>query len=252
MPDLRHLLNSKTAFIDQQQQKLEELLIKLGNQFANDLSRLVERGIFDVNTLLDALDTLGYSEALIRGVRLESETIQSVLDFSRQVSQAQGLNFVLTGQSEAQLFAYLEAVEAKVLAAFRDEIAADMTKFAIESKLSNRPFKQVKNEAAERLAIEGRRAATEVSTSMSIFDRAVMDAVYQQNDVKLFFYFPATLIPTSRDSCTRAVTDPRQQTGWTREDIQNAPDLDFIKGGSPFFNCRHEWISFKAAEAFGS
>lgn len=244
MPDftkVKRLLTTKDKTILSQQAKLEAALIELGNQFANDLERIVGLGAFDRAAIISALQELGWENELLDSLQ---SFFDDILPLSQEISQAMGINFILTAQQEADLTALLEARTQKILTNFRDEIAQDLFSFATESKLSQRPSKQIVSEAEARLGIVGRRAATEVTTAISIFDRATMNAVYENAEIRKFVYFPPTLVPKSRDSCRRAIADPRQRTGWTREDIQNEPDLDFVLGGAPYFNCRHEWIPF--------
>jgi hypothetical protein len=242
--ELENILNVKTAFIDAQQAALEKLLIRLGGQFANDLAQIVGAGVFDLGVLQEALDVLGYSQEIINKL----DPFQGLLDYSRQASAAQGVNFLLTSQQEAQLETFLQIAQQRIAVSFRSEIAGSMLDFAIKSKLSQRPTAQIIAEAAEQLEVFGRRASTEVGTALSQFDRAVSSMLYENAEIELFFYFPPTLIQTSRPACIAAVSDPRQQTGWTRADIEAEPDLDFILGGKPYYNCRHEWISFEAAK----
>jgi hypothetical protein len=244
MSKIKRYIDLKGHLIDDAQEKVEKLIIEIGARFASDFATIVGRGVFDVNVILEVLEQLGYEQALLDAIRLESPAIQQLLEYSKAFSEAQGLTFALTAQNELQFAAYMDAVEKKILTAFRDEIAADFVKFGIESRLSARPVDQIINTVKERFAEIGRRAAAEVGTSIKVFDRAVMDAVYKQNGVERFVYFPPTLIPTSRESCRKAVNDPRQKTGWTREDIEKEPDLDFVLGGYPYYNCRHEWIAF--------
>lgn len=247
MPNLKNIINSKDKLILSAQADLESVLLSLGTQFANDFAAIIGKGVFDVGIVLDALDALGWEENVLKTIRAESETVQKVLDYSRQMSNAEGINFALTSTQEAQLSAYLDATDGKVRA-IKNYIAADMNQYAIEAKLSRKPTQQIINEITDRLAAEGRRASTEVGTALFQFDRSVMDDAYQNAGVELFYYFPGNVIETSRQACIAAVSDPRQQTGWTRTDIENEPLLDMIRGGYPYYNCRHRFISFEAAK----
>lgn len=244
---LESILNSKTRLIEREQAQLEKLIVRLGQQFANDFGRIVGEGIFTPQTIADALEELGYS----RGVINSLSKFENVLGLNRQLASAVGIDFLLTPQNESLLLDFIENTAGRITETFRAEIASDLYQFGLQSKLSQRPITQIINEARERLEVSGRRVSTEVATALSTFDRSSMNMLYEQAGVKKFFYHPPTLIPTSRKSCIDAVSSPLQQTGWTRADIDANPDIDIVLGGKPYYNCRHEFIPFDSAKTYG-
>ena len=154
-----------------------------------------------------------------------------------------GFSALLSKQVEAQLEAYVNAYENKLSHMFREEIADDLYLFAVESKIGNRPVSEVQRLATERLAPVGRRASTEVGTALSAFDRTTMGFYYDEAGVDRFVYW-GPRDDVTRDSCRTALSSEKQQTGWTREEIDANPDVDFVLGGKPYYNCRHEWLPF--------
>jgi len=56
------------------------------------------------------------------------------------------------------------------------------------------------------------------------------------------YYYAGPMDKVTRDVCAAVLADPRQQTGWTAEDIANFPGIDMVTGGG--YNCRHDWLPF--------
>lgn len=236
------VIAKRNAFIDLQQAKLEASLLKIGSRFSNDIQQIIGTGVFDASVLVDALDSIGWTKALIEMIDPLSEGFQELLRYSRDLSIALDVPFILTTQAELELTAFIQAKQNNVIFNFRDAIARTMTDTVVAARLSRRPFEQIVQEIDEELALQGRRAATEVSTALNQYDRAVMAKVYENADIKRFVYYPPSTIATSRESCKRAVNSKLQSTGWTRADIDRDSELDFIKGGKPYYNCRHDWL----------
>jgi len=240
MPELQTILQNKDRLILQAQEQLTQFLFEQGNKFSNDLARIIGSGNFTQADIIQELTRLGYDDAVTTAM----ENWGKVIDLSREASGAMGINFLLTEQNEANLIEFLQQKQRFIQLGIKERIANDMYDFAIGARMGQRPVAQIKSEAAILLENQFRRVGTEVETALTAFDRAVDQAVFENVGIERFVYFPGTLIETSRESCTRIVNDPRQQTGWTREEIDAEPDVDFVLGGWPFWNCRHRWIPF--------
>lgn len=237
---VKSLLERKAQYLDHEQEKLSILLVELGDQFARGL-RSVLKGTFDRDALVALSTEMGWIEAM--GDFMD-EGIEKLLGYSQLLTKAMGIPFLITEENEAILSEYLLNVSLNTRTTFGEAVGRDMVQFAFENKFAGNSIDLVVAEASDKLRATGRRAATEVGTSLTIFDRTQMSLAYENADIERFTYFPPTTIETTRDSCRRAINDERQKTGWTRAEIEADPELDFIKGGKPYFNCRHEWIPF--------
>lgn len=247
MSRLERLLREKNDVITAQQNFLERKIVELGAQFAEDVARIVGAGVFDLPSFISALDAIGYTDTVIEGMR----DIDQLLAYSKQISREMGINFILTAANEVELAEFITIAVEGLREKFGTQIAQDMQKFAIASRFADQPFEQIVNAAKQRLAPVGRSAGTEVATALATFDRSANKRVYENAGVDLFWYYPPSVIETSRDTCIAAVSSQFQQTGWTMQDIQDFPGIDFVQGGEPFYNCMHQFLPFKAKAIYG-
>lgn len=238
-PSIRNLLEKKDETISKEQKALEKLFVQMGGDLVNFLVQMINNNSFDIPAIIDAINTAGYPGEVADAF---SSSV-SLMNYSQQLSSAMGLNVILTNQAEAQLLAFMNAYENKLSRMFREEIADDLFTFAVESKLAGRSSREIRRLATERLEPLGRRAGTEVATALSNFDRATMGAYYDEAGIDRFVYW-GPRDEVTRETCKSALRNPKQQTGWTREEIDADPGVDFVLGGKPYFNCRHEWLPF--------
>jgi hypothetical protein len=253
---LRKALNDKDLFIEAQQRVLEDLLAMASTEFENAFLQIVGTEVFDPQEIQRILIEIGFADELDRilpsfdvdGTVADFGIFQELLEHSAKVSEALDIPFALTAQNESDLNLFLRVKKTKFDRLFKTEIADDMFELALNVRLSNRPQGQIRTEITEQFAAKGRSASVEIKTALTAFDRAVMDGLYQEAGVERFIYWPNELVENSRDACRNALADPRQETGWTRQDIEEHPDLDFILGGKPFFNCQHTWLPDYANE----
>lgn len=247
MTKLERLLKEKTDVIIAQQKFLDRKITELGAQFAEDVARIVGAGVFDLPSFVSALDAIGYTDTVINGMR----DIEDLLAYSKKISEVMGVDFILTGANEIELAEFITITVESLRETFGNQIARDMQKFALASRFSDQPFEQIVNAAIQRLASVGRSAGTEVATALAIFDRTAQKRSYENAGIDLFWYYPPSVIETSRDTCIAAVSSSFQQTGWTMKDIQDFPGIDFVQGGEPFYNCMHQFLPFKAKAIYG-
>ncbi len=247
---LQKVLSKKDLFIEAQQRVLEELLLSASVAFSEAFLQIVGTGEFDPEEIERILQEIGYAEELESLMAQFDEDgevagfgiFQELLEISAEVSDVLGIPFALTAQNEVDLGLFLQTKSRKFDRLFRQEIADDMFELAVNVRLSNRPAGQIDSAVVERFEQAGRSASVEIQTALTSFDRTIMDNLYEEAGIERFIYWPDETVPTSRDACINALNDPRQETGWTREDIQNHPDLDIILGGKPYFNCKHTWL----------
>ena len=91
---------------------------------------------------------------------------------------------------------------------------------------------------AQLAGIETFQVAAFTDLLLSRVERAVIvDAAQEVNPEVLFTYF-GPLDDVTRDICVEALSDPRNDTGFTVDEIETLA-VDLVDGGG--FNCRHTW-----------
>ena len=234
---MKDLLAQKNALIDEAREKLSATMAEIGGKFANDLSRVVGGGTFDLAAIKAEMTALGYDEAIIDGLSKFDE----VFKMSESMFKLGEIPFLWTPENEASFGTMLRAKSDMILNGIKDRFARDMVDYATSVKLSGKPSAQVIEEVRERFATEGRRIGTEVDTALTSFDRATKKILFENAGIKKYYY-AGPMDKVTRDVCAAVLADPRQQTGWTAEDIANFPGVDMVTGGG--YNCRHDWLPF--------
>ena len=232
MTELEKLIAEKGKIIDGQQAKIESLLVR----FAEGVASQAAAGL-TAEAARQMVKPFG--DILLSS--LESYT--DIVAVLKRMARALGIPFKVTSAQNVSLVTLITARRQRVAAISRD-IAIDLMRIAVENKIAGNTGAAIVNEIKNALAVVGRNAGTEVQTALSMFDRATMKFVYENAGIDKYVYFPPTLIETSRESCTSVVNDPRNISGegFTKAEIAALPDVDFIRGGAPYYNCRHEWI----------
>ena len=234
---MKNLIAQKNLLIDQARDKLSAAMVEMGGKFAGDLSRVVGSGTFDLASIKAEMTALGYDEAIIDGLSQFDE----VFKLSEKMFNLGEVPFLWTPENEAAFGAMLRAKSDMILNGIKDRFARDMVDYATSVKLSGKPSSQVIQEVSERFATEGRRIGTEVDTALASFDRASKKMLYDNAGVEKYVYV-GPLDKVTRDVCAAVMSDDRQRTGWTAEDIANFPGVDIVTGGG--YNCRHDWMPF--------
>lgn len=235
-------LSPRDRIIDKAREKLVLFFEKQGPRFARDLERLIGKGVFDLQTIKEALTSLGWDEAVIGGLG----EFDKLFKLSENMFKMGEIPFLWTAQNDALFGEFLKVKSSHLVRVFKEEFASSMFDYATAVKLSGKPSKQVIAEATEQLAKKGRRIGTEVDTALSSFDRAAKKMLYENAGIDRFVYVGPMPDDVMRDECRAAMTSPKQQTGWTETDIQNTPGLDMVTGGG--YNCRHDWLPFVEGE----
>lgn len=138
---------------------------------------------------------------------------------------------------------FLELVQeqnARKLFALKELIINAMIDAGLKSKVEGLPFSAVVAILQENVSELGRRLATEAYTGITSFDKTMKSFEYREAGIEKYVYVgPAD--DKTRDACLDTLSDPRQETGWTREEIAESQTPFITTGG---YNCRHEWHAF--------
>ncbi len=235
--EILDILKRKDLFIAAQQQELEDLIVQLGAQFARDLARIIARGAVNAAEISAAIEEMGFDRAIAEKL----DQAEELLRLSGEVIKALNIEASLTPQQEIDLLNFLFDIGSGVQQEVKGSIQKDMIKIAVRAKFSEVPVSQIIAEISEKFEQVARRAGTEVATALAQFDRATAKAMYEEAGIERFQYFGPN-DEVTRDSCLSVLNDPKNEEGFTLEEINAMPDVDFVLGGRPYYNCRHEFL----------
>ena len=230
-------LNAKNEIINQARAKLEDLFSTNSGKFARDLERIIGSGVYDVETIKLMMAELGWDREVTNALG----QFDKLFDLSKKQFASSGVKFLWTAQNEALFEQFLIAKAESLVQLSKGKFAQDMFNYAISVNLSGKPSAQIISEAEQMWADLSRRIGTEVDTALATFDRTADKMLYENAGVEKFIYW-GPVDERNRESCRLVLSDSRQQTGWTMEDIENFPEVDFNLGGYPYYNCRHKFI----------
>lgn len=92
---------------------------------------------------------------------------------------------------------------------------------------------------AQLAGIETFQVAAFTDLLLSRVERAVIVDAAQEVDPEVLFTYFGPNDDVTRDICLEALSDPRNDTGFTVDEINGDLAVDLVDGGG--FNCRHTW-----------
>jgi hypothetical protein len=122
-----------------------------------------------------------------------------------------------------------------------EKYSQTLVEMGVKHTLEDARFNILVAELQDELEVMGRNAKIEISEGIKTFDRAVASEQMKEAGIERFVY-DGPDDDVTRDACHAVLNDPRQETGWTREDIAELDDVSFIGGGG--YNCRHDWLPY--------
>lgn len=164
---------------------------------------------------------------------------QEGIKYTKQIADEIGVKFVLTKQGIRNF----DLIREMNLKGMSDNMALyinDIRKFGLMSQLEGKSLAAIQEGLGERFATMGRRLSTEAYTGIGNADATLKKDFYEQAGVELYEYLGPSDGKT-RPECQATLDDPRQETGWTLEEIA-ASNTPFIERGG--FNCRHDWVAW--------
>ena len=160
-----------------------------------------------------------------------------VIEYTKQVSLQTGIPLVLPESSLNVLALYKENQVQNILGA-SESIMKAVTDASLRYGIGESKIGTIVSELNTIVDEAGRRIVTEALTGASIYDRTLKYEQFTNSGVELYFY-SGPLDNVTRAVCQETLSDPRQYSGWTIEDIQSSSTPFSVCGG---YNCRHEWL----------
>jgi hypothetical protein len=168
------------------------------------------------------------------------EQFVDVIKYQKMLAEELQIPFAI-GERGLDLAGLIQENELRRIVTKKDAIINDLIDAGLRHEVEGTGFNQLVADFQVSLEELGRRAATEVFTGISIFDRTIKSEQFKESGIELFYY-AGPEDDKNRDACRDVLRDPRQDTGWTREDIAVLADVNFTTAGG--YLCRHEWLPF--------
>lgn len=168
------------------------------------------------------------------------EQFIEVIKYQRMLAEELQIPFAVS-EKGLDFAALIQENELRKVITNKDAIINDMIEAGLRSEIEGTGFNQLVADFDISLEELGRRAATEVFTGISIFDRTIKSEQFRESGIELFWY-AGPEDDKNREACVDVLDDEKQDTGWTRDDIASLAEVDFTTAGG--YNCRHEWLPF--------
>jgi len=234
-PGLQKTLNEKSAFIDNILNQFEKDFGKISQTILVDLRDAYGNGQWSYDTVMGIFQNAGYDDAIQGYVEQYSETMK----FIKREAQYSGLSFALTEKGLDLAGMFQEQNLAKLMK-IKEMYAQTMVETGVKHSLEDVPFNKLVEELQKGLDGLWRNSKIEVSEGIKVFDRFIHGEQMKEAGIALFVYVGPD-DEVTRESCHEVLNDPRQETGWSREEIDDSP-VSFITGGG--WNCRHDWMPY--------
>jgi hypothetical protein len=232
---VKDVLNSKDAHLNSLIIKFEKEFVAFDTKIRTRLSKLLRSPKISRAGIEALFKELGYETLIAKFIN----EYKSVIKFSKQLSTELGISVILPNRSLFLLNMLKQHSNLKMLHA-NTAIIDTMMDAGLRFHIEGLSLGSITTEIEKGMGLLGRRISTEAFTGISTYGRTLNSEQYKAADIELFFY-DGPVDSHNRDECRAVLNDPRQATGWSRDDIAGSP-VDFTTGGG--WNCRHEFIPF--------
>ena len=233
--ELQKIVNTKNAYIDSLIKQFETEYGTISKDILNSLKTLYRSGQWDYDTVLGVFQQAGYPETIQGFVEQYAETMK----FAKEVAAYSGTEFLLS-EKGMDAIGFMQEQHAQGLIKGMEKYAQTLVEMGVKHTIEGTGFNQLVADLQSELDVMGRNAKIEISEGIKTFDRAIASEQFKEAGIELFVYVGPD-DELTRDSCAEVLHDPRQETGWTRDDIADSP-VSFIGGGG--WNCRHDWMPY--------
>jgi hypothetical protein len=235
MTAIEKILQQKNGALDELLSEFGQEFEKLSKYIKPRLAQLIRAGVPTREAVVNVFNESGYEGLVQEFVDKYDEFIKYGATLGKEI----GIPLVLTDRSLSVLELIKEAEIGKMLSA-RESIVNTMVDIGLRREIEGASLRNVIADIELGIDELGRRIGAEAHTGASIFDRAIKSEQFKEAGIETFVYVGPD-DEVTRDECSATLADPRQHTGWTRDDI-DASQVSFIGGGG--YNCRHEWLPF--------
>lgn len=232
---LKAIVNEKNQFIDSLLAQFEANYNKLAPTIEARLRALIRTGDYNFEAIQAIFTEAGFDVQLGAFVESYGETIQ----YTRLMAEEMGIGFGMSERGLDLIGRFQEQNAINLLTA-KDNIAKNLANAALKWESEEASFRSITKEMSELIQDGSRRLVTEAQTGISTFERMVKNEQFKEAGIDKFQYI-GPLDDRTRDVCREVLQDPRNQTGFTRSEIDSLP-VDMVGGGG--WNCRHDWLPF--------
>lgn len=234
--NLKQILQNQNKHIDKLLLTFDKSFNSLSYDVRKEILYLFRTSDLDLSVIINqAFESSKYFNEISNFAKHNVEMIQ----YTKQIANELGYKFALT-QGNIELYEQFQNTIFTKLSKNIELYQAEMNGFMIRSQLEGKSINQISSGLGEVFGGMGRRLNTEINTSISISDSMIKKDFYKQAGIDKFVYAGPDDDKT-RDTCSSTLNDPRQEMGWTLEEVNNS-ETPFVERGG--FNCRHQWMAF--------
>lgn len=228
-------LQAKWDLLDSMIKDFEKDFGQFSLAVKQQLSALLRRGPIDRDLLTQAFSESGYEPMINDFISKYDEVIK----FTGDLAKDMGIKLTLPERSLA-LLEMIQEQNQGIMIASSESIKNNLLDAGLRYTVEGQPLDVIISDMMVDITDFGRRLQTEAFTGASIFDRTLRNEFFNEAGIELFVY-EGPDDELTRDTCKAVLDDPRQETGWTKEDINDSP-VSFIECGG--YNCRHDWMPY--------
>lgn len=230
---IQSILKQKNYKIDQLVKSFNYEYSVLYPQVFKELQSLFKAGVYNENIIADVFINHGFQELYTEF----ADEFSSMIKFSKQVSAELGIGFKLTPENYNLLDEVAVQFENNISASMK-KYANDLSRIGIQSKFGM-SYQQIVQDLKSSIDDSFRRFETEAYTGITQFDSVMNMQLFDNAGIEKFVYVGPYGDGKNRDACLSTLGDPKQDTGWTRAEIDSS-ETPFVQRGG--YNCRHEWL----------
>ena len=230
---LKSILVEKNKQIDILINQFSEAYSDMYPAIFKEIQSVFKKGIFEESVIRDIFRRGGVDDLVVGFI----DEFAVVYDFSKKLSKELGVGFNLASVTNEKLDAALVQIENN-FNRLTNKYVNELTTAGLNANLADMKFQDVVRSLASIVEDSSRRFIAEAYTGITQFDRALNYNLFKESLIEKYYYFGPSDDKT-RQICQDALNDPKQQTGWTIDDINNS-ETTFIECGG--YNCRHEWL----------
>ena len=224
--------------LSKEQTVISELVKEFQSQFESmtpDIQKkilnLIRRGIYERSE---------YESIFAEYIQLSDDamtTFVKVIKEHQRLAKKLGVKVLLT-QDGLRDLELIQEIAVDKMRSLTEKYIDDMRMFGLRSQIEGASNLKLSNGMQDMFAQIGRNLGAEINTAMAYSDSTIKKGIYEQAGIKKYKYVGPNDSKT-RDICAETLSDPRQETGWTMDEIE-ASNTPFIERGG--WNCRHEWV----------
>ena len=234
---IKKILQDKQKFIDSMVKEFNAKYSRIQKPIFSQIQKLFANGEFSDEAVIAVFRDFGFEELYVSYI----QEFGKLQQFGQDLTKELGLKATLSREARN----LLDIAGTQLANTFDKSMrlySNNLVTSALRSRLGGLTFNEVvaSSQLTEIFNAGSRRWITEAFTGISQFDRATNMQLFESAEIEKFVYVGEDDERT-RQRCQDTLRDPKQDTGWTLQEIDSS-QTPFVDCGG--YNCRHEWLPF--------